>query len=214
MTDGLKGYKQIFYKIKWGKWLTSAGIICALVVYVVSAFVGLFPKLNISGINDKGTYGPSVIFTQGFWNLKFYRDPTTAIHNDVLLSTSGIVMIVFMAFSIILPLLGLSEAKHRLFLKSANNIFIWFLSFLILVSILMSVAVFLGHPSILRNPENIFHSYYFDYNNGSKELGNLWLKPKNNYWILLGLTIFGAVSILVLGTLTSKKMFFKQALAQ
>jgi hypothetical protein len=227
MVDGIKGKAFKEYKIQWGKWFTIAGIFCALVCYVVSAWVCLFPKLNINNVNSSGSavYGDSFTFTQGFYNLKFFtwtrggtigKDLITVNHNELSLSIAGIVMIVFAGLSILFPLIGYAKAQNRLFYKFGNGLFTWFLGFIIIMGLLMIIATFLGYPAYKRDPNDIFRSTYFKGSNVSwleNDLGlnHLWLKPTTNYWILFGLTVAGAVSIVVFAVLTTKKMFFRGA---
>lgn len=217
MVDGLKGKNKTNYNIQWGKWFTIGGILCAIIVYIVSAWVGLYPKLNVNGrgSNDQ-LYGNYWIVSQGFYNIKFSFNGTTDI-NGISLSIAGIVMIIFMALSVILPLIGYATAKNRLFYRSENGIFTWFLGFIIIMGILAAVAMFIGVPNA-NGKENatggdIYRTIYFKNSNvnidGYGLINKLWLKPTTNYWILFGITIAGAVAIITFGVLASKKMFFR-----
>jgi flagellar biogenesis protein FliO len=122
--------------------------------------------------------------------------------------------------SILLPLIGFGEAKQRAFIKSENQIFKWFLGFIIIMGILMMSAVFVGKPHTIYNSEAIYGSQYFknsiawrpgefDFPTG---LTSLYITPNTNYWILFGITMFGALAIVVFGVYTTKKIFFRQAL--
>lgn len=235
--DGIKGSAYTSYKIEWGKWFAIGGIICALVVFIVSAWSGLFPKVDIVGWNtltpDSGgsRYGDSITLMQGFYNLKFFTaskqgdfsDPgwldPDAVVNQVSLSITGIVMIVFMILSVLLPLIGFLKAQNRLFIKSENGIFMSFLLFMITISVLMAIAVFVGRPETVRDQTNVFSNTYFNIGEGTIQwnesipymLSSLWLKPALNYWILFGLCIAGCIAIITFGALTSKKIFFRAA---
>lgn len=212
MIDGITGTAKKRYNIAWGKWFTIGGILCALVVYIVSAWVGLLPQLAINRIGTDKEYGPSYTMTQGFYNLKFYT--STPAYNDISLSVAGIVMIVFINLSILLPLIGYAKASNRLFYKSQNGIFVWFLAFLVVMGILMAAAVFVACPYKTRDESDIWRSDFFSASkvtwNGSQITG-LNLHGNSNYWILFGLTLAGGASIIVFGWYTSRKIFFRNS---
>ena len=218
--DGLKFKASEKFKIMWGKWIIIGGVMCALITFIFSAVSGLLPYANMThDINQTGEDSRLhyIVLTQGFYNLKFWTNSLAPNFNGISLSVEGIVVIVFAALSVLLPLLGMIKAQNKPFLKIENRIFRWFLVFVVIMGLLMMTAIFVGVPKCKHDVNNIYSSVYFkggiSYDPSIPGgFANFKLIPSNNYWILSGLTIAGALAIFVVGTYCTRKMFFRHAL--
>jgi hypothetical protein len=133
--------------------------------------VGLLPSMSLTGSKGETRYGDMYTFTHGFYNLGFYTGTNVPVggtphHNEIGLSVAGIVMICFMALSVILTLIGFAQSSARIFLKNENTIFSIFLVFAIIMGLLMAIAVLIDVPNSTRNADNIFSSKFFKSSTG------------------------------------------------